>query len=99
MNYLSIFSAANDATFQSRCQVAMWRAAQDISAESPETDNHVSRKEWSARVLQDKATISCRQLAMQVLRNDTIAVDPTAADDGDIQFQVNSVIDAIIAIG
>ncbi len=99
MSYIAIFGAANDGEFQSRCQVAMWRAAQDIAAESPETEGHAMRKAWADRALQDKLTITCRQLAMQVLRNPSIAESLGAAPDSDIQYQVNAVIDSIIAIG
>lgn len=99
MSFLDIFAAANDQTFQSRCQVALWIAAQNIAAEAEDTPNHANRKGWADRVLQDRAVISGRQLAMQVLRNPVISGAPMAADDGAIQYQVNSVIDSIITIG
>lgn len=99
MSYLSIFSAANDPTFQSRCRVATWMAAQDIAAEDPATQSHESRMDWSSRVLADKTNITDRQLAMQVLRNPVIAADTANVDDAAIQFQVNTALAAIIAIG
>jgi len=99
MDYLAIYGAANDAGFQSRCKVAMWLAAQDIAAEPEDTQDHATRKEWAKRVLQDVVTIKPHVLAMQVLRNPEIAAGPAAARDDAIQFQVNSVIDSIIAIG
>lgn len=99
MSYLAIYNATNDPNFQGRCQVAMWRAAQDIAAEDPATPAHVVRKDWAERVLGDRAEIKPRQLAMQVLRNDSIAANPDTATDGDIQFQVNSIIDSLIMIG
>jgi hypothetical protein len=99
MAYTDIFTAANEATFQGRCLVAMWKAAQDIANESPATDNHASRKDWAVRVLQDRANITARQVAMQVLRNPTIATAPASAADEDIQYQVNTILADIIAIG
>jgi hypothetical protein len=99
MAYADIYAAANDATFQGRCQVAMWTAAQNIAAEAANTPNHQARIDWSTRVLQDRANITPRQLAMQVLRNATIAANPSTSTDGDLQFQVNSVIADIITIG
>jgi hypothetical protein len=36
---------------------------------------------------------------MQVLRNATIAANPGAATDSDIQFQVNSVLGDLLTIG
>ena len=99
MSYADIFSAANDTDFQGRCQVAMWKAAQDIAAEASSTADHAARLDWASRVLQDRANITPRQLAMQVLRNPVIAATPAAAPDGDLQYQVNVLINDLIAIG
>jgi len=99
MDYQTIYSACCDENFQNRCRVAMWRAAQDIASEDPETEGHTMRKDWAERVLRENVNISGRQLAMQVLRNPQIAANPTSAPDADIQYQVNSVIDYIRAIG
>lgn len=99
MSYLVIFQTTNDANFQGRCQVAMWRTAQDISAEDPATPGHAMRKDWAERVLGDRAAITPRQLALQVMRNAQIANDPTLATDGDIQYQMNSIVDSLLLIG
>jgi hypothetical protein len=99
MAYLDIFNAANDAAFQGRCLVAMWKSAQDIANEADTTPNHQARKDWSVRVLQDRANITPRQVAMQVLTNAVIASAPDTASDSDIQYQVNASLNAIIAIG
>ena len=99
MSYSDIYAAANDATFQGRCSVAAWNAAQAIVSESPDTANHQSRKDWATRVLQDRANITPLQLAMQVLRNSVIAGAPSTASDNDIQFQVDSVLADLITIG
>lgn len=99
MSYATIFTAANDAAFSAKCRVATWKAAQDIASEASTVPNHAMRMDWASRVLTDKTNITDRQLAMQVLRNAVIAADPTNAADGDIQYQVNSVLDAIMAIG
>lgn len=99
MTFLAIYQAATDRDFASRCRVATWTAAQDIASESTDTENHATRMDWASRVLTDSTNITDRQLAMQVLRNPVIAADPTNAADADIQFQVNTVLGAIIAIG
>lgn len=99
MAYADIFNAANDPLFQGRCLVAMWRAAQDITTEDEGTANHQARRDWATRVLQDRANITSRQLTMQVLRNETIAANPGASTDGDLQYQVNSMIDSLVSIG
>lgn len=99
MSYMTIYAATNDPNFQGRCLVAMWHAAQDITTEDPATAEHEIRKDWAERVLGDRAALKPRQLAMQVLRNATIAADPSGAADDAIQFQVNSIIKSLIAIG
>lgn len=99
MAYADIYNAANDEMFQGRCQVAMWKAAQDILSEDPQSDNHSQRFDWATAVLRNTARISKIQLAMQILKNSTIASSPGSASDGDIQFQANSVIDDLISIG
>jgi hypothetical protein len=98
-NYLQIYQAADNTDFQARCRVATWMAAQDIASEAEDTPNHAMRADWAKRVLQETIGICDRQLAVQVLRNQVIATDPANAADSDIQFQVNSVLDAIMAIG
>lgn len=99
MAYADIYAAANDAAFQGRCLVAMWTAAQNITTEDPATASHQQRADWANTVLQDRAAVTSRQLAMQVLRNTSIAASPTASSDADIQFQVNSVLAALVALG
>lgn len=99
MAYADIFNAATDANWQGRCQVAMWKAAHDIMAEDPQTQDHQRRTAWAINVLRDQVTITPKQLAMQVLRNAAIAANPGAASDNDLQFQVNSVLPDLLTIG
>lgn len=99
MAYADIYTAATDTAFQGRCLVAMWKAAQDIAAEATNTANHSARADWATRVLQDRANITPRQLAMQVLRNPTIAASPGTSTDDDLQFQVNSILTDLLTIG
>ena len=99
MAYADIYNAATDANWQGRCQVAMWKAAHDILAEDPETPDHERRHDWAVSALRDQLTITPKQIAMQVLRNATIAANPGAATDSDIQFQVNSILGDLLTIG
>lgn len=99
MAYKDIYAAVNDEVFRGRCQVAMWKAAQDIANEPDTTPHHQERRDWATRVLQDHANITPRQLVMQVLRNPVIAGDVEAADDGALQYQVNTILDDLIRIG
>ena len=64
MAYADIYNAATDAMFQGRCLAAVWKAAQDITAEDPQTANHASRYDWAVTVLRDLARITPRQLAI-----------------------------------
>jgi hypothetical protein len=98
MSYATIYASATDATFQARCRAALWDVANKVINEEsgfPASGQaHASASEdseYALRVLRDQSTISDRVLAMQVLRNATIASDPAEASDGDIQFQVNSI--------
>lgn len=100
MAYVDVYNAAVDtAIFQPKCLVATWKAAQDIVAEASNTPNHAARYDWAVRVLTDKAAITPKQLAMQVLRNPTIAASPGAASDNDISFAIASFLPDIIKIG
>jgi hypothetical protein len=99
MTYAAIYTAATDPVFQGRCLVAAWKAAQDILAEPTNTANYGGRRGWATNILQGTARITPQQLAVQVLRNATIAGNATAAADGDLQFQVNSIITDLVSIG
>lgn len=99
MAYADIYNAATDAAFQGRCYVAAWKAAQDILSEAENTPNHAARLDWAIRALTDRLAITGKQLAMQVLRNGTIAANPGASTDNDLSFQVATVIGDLIRIG
>lgn len=100
MAYADIYNAAVDtAIFQPRCMVAVWKAAHDILTEDPGTPDHERRHDWAVSALRDQLTITPKQVAMQVLRNATIAANPGAATDSDIQFQVNSILGDLLTIG
>jgi hypothetical protein len=99
MNYAAVFGAANDPVFQGRCVVATWKAAQDVLTESPGTPNYAVRRQWALNTLRGNTAITPRNLAVQVLRNATIAASPATATDNDLQFQVNSILADLIEIG
>jgi len=99
MAYADIYLASKDATFQGRCLVAARDAANDILAESPQTANHTARRTWAVNTLRGQANITPELLAIQVLRNPTIAANPTAAPDGDLKFVIISYLTDLIEIG
>ena len=96
MAYADIYNAATDNLFQGRCMAALWARAQVVVNEDPRDP---VRFAWAQNVLKDKAAITPRQVAMQVLRNSTIAANPGQSPDGDIEFQIVQVLDDLIAIG
>ena len=99
MSYLAIYTAANDPDFQARCKVALWKAAYDITNEDPQTVNHEARLNWARTVQQGRLALTDATLAQAVLTNTTIAANPSAASDGDIQFQVSVLLACLIAQG
>lgn len=99
MAYADIYNAAVDPAFQGRCLVALWAAALPLIAEDPATANHAARQAWAMNALRDKLAVTTKQIAIQVLRNSVIAGNPTGAADNDILYQINQVLDDLIAIG
>lgn len=99
MAYADIYNAANDTQFQGRCLAAMWKAATDVLAEDPQTPNYAIRRQWAFNVLRGRVSISPQILAMQVLRNPTVAANPGASQDTDLDFVIASYLDDIISIG
>ena len=98
MSYATIYASATDADFQARCRAALWDVANRVvngesgfPASGQASSYAAEDMEYALRVLRDQSTISDRVLAMQVLRNGTIASDPASASDGDIQYQINSI--------
>ncbi len=99
MSYAAIYAASKDETFQGRCLVAARAAANDIMAEATNTPNHAARRAWAVNILRGRQTITPEVLAVQILRNATVAANPTAAPDGDLKFVVVSLLAELIEIG
>ena len=99
MAYLDVWNASRDLNFQGRCLVAARDAANDILAEDPKTPDHPARRAWAMNILRGRQTITLESLAVQVLRNPTVAANPTAAPDGDLKFIVVSQLAELIEIG
>lgn len=95
MAFIDNWNNASDETFQGRCMGGLWKVCITKRAGTPtaEETNYIQR------VLQDKQTITPRVLAMQVLRNTTIAADVVNSSDGDLEYQLNQVWDDLLEIG
>lgn len=99
MSYATIFESANDATFQGRCRAALWDISQKVlagdsgyPAAGMVSVQPLDDTAYALRVLRDQTTVSDRVLAMQVLRNSTIAANPAASADNDLAWQINNAI-------
>lgn len=90
MALLDIFTAANNADFQGRCMAAAWQTAQHVIAGDEGYNVTQPSKDFAYSLLRDSAQITPRQVAMQVLRNATIAGNVAASTDNDIDWQVKT---------
>ena len=106
MAYSDIWTNANDSTFQGKCRAGVWDVANKVingdtgfPASGQEAAVAAEDTEYALKVLRDVASLSDRVLAMQVLRNSTIAASPSTASDGDIQFQINNIWAELRRIG
>ena len=106
MAYSDIWTNANDAAFQGKCRAAIWDVSNRVindevgfPASGQEAAVAAEDTEYALKVLRDVASLSDRVLAMQVLRNATIAASPSTASDSDIQFQVSNIWAELRRIG
>ncbi len=91
---------SKDSGFQGRCQYAMTVAAINVYSEAPSTPGHAARAGTAIKVLSGAFNFNGVYLA--VLQNPTIMAEANssappdfAIPDGDIQFQVNAIWNAI----
>lgn len=73
--------------------VAVLKAAADIRNEDAGTSNHANRLLWAQAVEQDPAA-KVREMRYRIMENATLSANPTGATDNDVQFVVNSLVDA-----
>ena len=91
MAYVDIYDAATvaDSTLRKKIAVALHKAASDIAVESPATENHSQRLAWARDVFKNPVAWSERVVWI-VMQNATVAANPGAATDNDVQFVINS---------
>jgi hypothetical protein len=89
-----IYSLANRSSFRERVYAAAVKAAVDVAAETPDpSERSRLRRALSARILENRGNIDYAALfAVAVAANPVITQSST---DGDVQFTVNSVWDAM----
>jgi hypothetical protein len=99
MNFQNIAGTVrNDDHFAGRVEYCLYVAAVNIMAEVNTTPSHAARVTYATKVLSGQASIRSAELA--VLTNPTIAsaVDSSSVPDGDIQFAVNSLFNALAGV-
>lgn len=105
MAFIDVFNAASDADFQGRCLAAAWQTAQHVIAGDEGYDASAPSKDFAYSLLRDQSRITPRQVAMQVLRNATIAskvateTTPDTSTDSEIDWQVKQVWLDLVSIG
>jgi hypothetical protein len=99
MNFQNIAGTVrNDDHFAGRVEYCLYVAAVNIMAEVNTTPSHAARVTYATKVLSGQASI--RPVVEAVLTNSTIAsaVDAASVPDGDIQFAVNSLFNALAGV-
>lgn len=99
MALIDIYTAASDETFQGRCMAAAWQTAQHVIAGDVGYDASAPSKDFARSLLRDQTRITPKQVAMQVLRNTTIAADVATSTDSDIDWQIKQVWMDLSSIG
>lgn len=99
MAFSDIYTAANDETFQGRCLAAAWQTAQHVIAGDEGYDVSAPSRDFAYSLLRDQTRITAKQVAMQVLRNATIAANVAASMDNDIDWQVKQTWLDLVSIG
>lgn len=107
--FTDVYTAANNETFQGRCLAAAWQTAQHVVAGDEGYDVSAPSRDFAYSLLRDQTRITAKQVAMQVLRNATIASNiavvltnnpaNASGEDSDIDWQVKTVWSDLVSIG
>ena len=97
MAYTDIYDQAVAAatSLKKKTAVALHKAAVDIINEDAGTALHTDRLTLANRIVSDPVAWADKVI-WKVMENATIAADPAAATDSDVQFVTNSMINTIL---
>lgn len=103
-SFSDLITIANDSGFRGRCFYALEVAAINIMSEDSGTASHAQRVAYAITVLNGSASIF--QVSVAILTNSAIAGEAdvttlpgcTSVPDGDIQFAVNSLFNALAGV-
>lgn len=93
MSLQAVYEASQDAAFQGRCLAAAWSIAaaivrgETITNNASQSLNTTSCTNFSLRLLRKENRVSSEQMAVLMLSNTTIAANPGASTDIDLQWQ------------
>lgn len=94
MTYQQVYEYVEaSGNFKHRAAVAIAKAAADILAEAANTTNHAQRSTWASKALGDPIGMAGK-MAFGIMTNATLQGAGDAMLDSDIQFVVNSLVDA-----
>lgn len=89
-------TAARNPDFIDRVKLYLQKAAVAVMAEAGDAAGHALRVAYAGKVL--AGTASAREAAIAVMTNGTVAANELAAPDGDIEFAVDSMFDALAGV-
>lgn len=78
---------------------AAWQTAQHVIAGDEGYDASAPSKDFAYSLLRDQTRITAKQVAMQVLRNLTIAGNVASSTDSDIDWQTKQIWTDLVSIG
>lgn len=96
MAYADIHNAAIDANFQGRCYVAAWLVAWDLIGNPAATE---AQKDWAQKVVTERLSITPKQLAMALMRNQTVQTAIGSATDAELLAAVLTGLDDLVKAG
>ena len=95
MSFQDAFALADDVVFQSRVCIAATKTAVAIMSEAPTTPGHQERGAYAVKVLASPE-VEAMNISMAVVTNAAITAD---SNDGDIEFTVSSIWNAMAGVG
>lgn len=95
MALIDVWTNSQDGDFQGRCMAALWNVCQHIADgdsgyPAASQVDEVEDMRFALKVLREEHVLSMQQLAVQVLRNATIASSPATSDDVDLIYTINA---------
>lgn len=100
MSYIEISDLAEAASFKTRVKVAIVRAAANVVHEdaSSFTQQRRDKRNMLARAILTDPTTYAQLFVWPVVANPSIAANGLASSDGDLDYQVSAIFDAMAGV-